>query len=84
MNISSVIVRTRPEKLGAVLDGLALIPGVEVHADPGDGRLVLTIEDREGCSTADAFVSMHQLDGVLTASLVYEYCDDDLGQESTT
>ncbi len=82
MNISSVILRAQPEKLGGVRTGLAAISGVEIHADGNDGRLVLTIEDGEGYELPDVFLKLHQLDGVISASLVYQYCDDGLPQET--
>jgi len=65
-----------------VRNGLAAMPGVEIHADGGDGRLILTIEDGAGCAPPDIFLRLNQLDGVLSASLVYQYCDDDLPQET--
>lgn len=82
MNISSVVLRAWPEKLPGVRNDLAAIPGVEIHADEGDGRLVLTIEDGAGPAPADTFLKLHQLDGVISASLVYQYCDDGLTKES--
>ena len=82
MNISSVIVRARPDKLTALRAGIAAIPGVEIHTESDDGRLIVTIEDRAGCSTADAFVQLHNLDGVIGVSLVYKYCDDEIDQEA--
>lgn len=82
MNISSVILRARLEKLASVRNGLAAMPGVEIHADGNDGRLVLTLEDGEGCAPPDIFLRLHQLDGVISASLVYQYCDDGLPQEA--
>lgn len=82
MDISSVILRARPEKLGGVRKDLLAMPGVEIHADGDDGRLILTIEDGEGYAPPDVFLKLHQLDGVISASLVYQYCDDGLPQES--
>jgi periplasmic nitrate reductase NapD len=82
MNISGVILRAWPEKLGGVRNDLAAIPGVEIQADGGDGRLVLTIEDTDGCAPPDIFLKLNELDGVICASLVYQYCDDGLRQEA--
>ena len=82
MDISSVILRARPEKLDGVRKDLSAMPGVEIHADGDDGRLILTIEDGEGYAPPDVFLKLHQLDGVISASLVYQYCDDGLPQES--
>ena len=82
MNVSSVILRALPEKLRGVRSGLAALPGVEIHADTNDGRFVLTLEDGDGYTPADVFLKLNELDGVISASLVYQYCDDGLTQES--
>lgn len=77
MNISSVILRARPERLPAVRGELGRIPGVEIHADGNDGRIVVTVEDVPGHSTADALLRVHTIEGVVAASLVYQYADDE-------
>lgn len=82
MNISSVILRARPDKLDGVRRSLAAMPGVEIHADGNDGRLVITLEDSGGDTSAESFVKLHYLEGVIGASLVYQYSDDGLPQES--
>ena len=81
MNISSVILRARPEKLAGVRRGIATIAGVEIHADAGDGRIIVTVEDGEHHSAPESIVKLHNIDGVIAASLVYQYCDDGLAQE---
>lgn len=82
MNISSVILRARPEKLPGLRNGLQAMPGVEIHADGNDGRLILTIEDVEGYAPPDVFLKLGELDGVISASLVYQYCDEGLSPEA--
>ncbi len=77
MNISSVIIRTRPERVAAVRDSIADMPGVEVHAAEPDGRIVATIEDSEKQFAADTYVQLHQVPGVLSAAMIYQYSDDD-------
>lgn len=84
MNISGVILRARFEQLSGVRSRLSAMPGVEIHADGDDGRLVLTLEDGEGYGPADILPRLQQLDGVISASLVYQYCDDDLPEEQDT
>jgi len=81
MNISSVVLRANPQKLEAVRAQLAALPGIEICADCDDGRVVLTIEDTPRSSTADAYASLHDIDGVIDASLVYQYCDDAFPEE---
>lgn len=75
MNIASVIVRAHPDRLGGVRRALLALPGVDIHADPGDGRLVVTVEDTARSRAADVLVEMHRLEGVLSAALVYQYAD---------
>lgn len=78
MEVSSMILRTRPERLAQVRGQLLGIPGVEVHGDTGDGRLVVTVEDGEGYRVSDSITRLHEVDGVMAISLVYEYCDNGL------
>ena len=82
MNISSVILRARVDKLDGVRRGIAGVPGAEIHADGNDGRIVVTVEDGAVHTTAESIVKLHNIDGVIAASLVYQYCDDELPQES--
>lgn len=77
MNISSVVIRCRPETLPGLRHALAALPGVEVHGEHADGRLVVTLEDCDVCSAADSYVALHTLPGVLSATLVFQYGDDD-------
>lgn len=81
MNISSVVIRTRPEQLETVRGRVAALPGVEVHAATPEGRLVVTLEDTSVATAADTFIRLHNVDGVLGASLVYQYSDDEIGTQ---
>jgi len=76
MNISSVVIRTRPE-LGTVI-GAALgdWPGVDIHAITDDGHIVATLEDSSTASAADTYVRLHGLAGVYAVSMIYQYGDD--------
>jgi nitrate reductase NapD len=76
MNISSVVIRCLPEQLAAVRLRLAALAGVEVHGENPEGRLVITLEDSDVCTAADTYVALHDLPGVLSATLVYQYADD--------
>jgi len=76
MNISGVIVRARPEHQAVVRDRLLAIPGVELHLEGGGGRMVLTVEDGAGWSTEESLLKVHQVEGLLSASLVYQFNDD--------
>jgi nitrate reductase NapD len=84
MNISSVVLRTNPRRLAGVRAALAELPGVEIQADGDNGHFVVTIEDVAGCKPEDTFVKLQQMDHVLIASLVFQYCDDAYTQELTS
>lgn len=82
MNISSVVLRSRPEALSAVRDSLAALPGVEVHAATCDGRLVITLQDAATASAADTFVKLHDIAGVMSVAMIYQYSDGPEIQEA--
>jgi nitrate reductase NapD len=84
MDISSVVLRANPRKLATVRDGLAAIPEIEVHTDLDDGRFVLILEGSASTPGSEAFARVQKIEGVLSASLVYQYCDDMQLQERQT
>ena len=77
MNISGVLVHTRPEQVDAVKSRLSDLCGVEIHATTDDGRLVVTIENDTG-PMIDTMNSFHDIEGVLSASLIYHHFDQDV------
>lgn len=77
MSILGVIVRTQPARVQAVRARLQGRAGVEIAADPGDGRLILVIEDSEAGNAADALAEVALWPEVLNTSLVYEYSGPD-------
>lgn len=76
MNISSIVVQTRPHESETLLNRLAELPGVDVHAANDKGRIVITIEDTPENVPADTLMNVQNMQGVLSASLIYNYCDD--------
>lgn len=82
-NVCGVLVHTRPGNVEAVRGRLAALPGVEVHAATDEGRVVVTVEDTPERLAIDTITDIFQTEGVINASLVYQYTDDeDLPQES--
>ena len=75
MNISGVVLRALPRELDAVRRSLAALPGVEVHAATVDGRLVVTLEDAGTERAADTFVRLHDIRGVMSVAMIYQYSD---------
>jgi nitrate reductase NapD len=82
-NICGVLVHTRPGNVEEVKGRLSVLPGVEVHAATEEGRLVVTVEDTPERLAIETIDDIFQTAGVINASLVYQYTDDeDLPQES--
>lgn len=81
MNISSVVVHSHPEHLSAVVQRLNEVSGVEVQGINPDGRLAVTLESPSTGGAADTYAGLHQLEGVLSVSLIYQYSDDDIDPE---
>jgi nitrate reductase NapAB chaperone NapD len=78
MSILGVVVRCRAADVAAVEQRLSLLPGLDVALNPGDGRLIVVIEDAAGRAAASTLAEIAQLREVLNTSLVYEYSGPDL------
>lgn len=83
IDICGVLVQTRPERLAEVGQQLAAIPGVEVHAQDPQGRLVVTVESTPGRSTIDTVSGLGVVEGVVATSLVYQYADGDKREQES-
>lgn len=83
MPILGAIVRTHPQATAQVRDRLGSRPGVDVAADPGDGRLILVIEDSAERSAAAVLGEISTWSDVLNTSLVYEYSGPDAPAAAT-
>jgi nitrate reductase NapD len=77
MNISSLIVIPHPEHVEAVRSRLAEIDGVEVQAVSPEGKIIVTLETEGDRETTQAYEFISQLDGVLSASMVYHQHESD-------
>jgi len=81
-NICGMVVRSTDNRADDVRASLLAIPGVEIHSAEA-GRMVVTVEDESYRQVADNINSIQYIDGVVSASLVYQYSDQqDTQQES--
>lgn len=76
MNVSSLVIRARPEHAPRVRAELARMPGIAVEAETGSGQLVVVADHDDAGAAADAFVAINRIEGVLSVSLIYQYSDD--------
>lgn len=78
MNLSGILVTTRPEHLAPVATALAGLPGVEVRqTDARTGRIVVVQEAAEIGAEMDGFMHMRALPHVLNVDLVCHYFGDE-------
>lgn len=77
MSILGAVARVHPRDREPVVARLRSLPGVDLALDPGDGRLVLVIEDAQAdgraCSAAATLATIASWPELLSTSLVYEY-----------
>lgn len=77
MNICSVVLHAKPERLGAVQSDLEVLPGVEVHGGSQEGKLIVTIEDTSDSMVPDTLLKLSDIDGVLNTVMIYHYGGDE-------
>ena len=81
MNISSAIIHARPGELAVVEAGLATLAGVEVHAISDEGKLIVSIETEDDASNVATYERIGQLDGVMSAAMVYHQTESEPDKE---
>ena len=79
LHVAGVVVHAVPARLEEVQRSLSALPGVEVHAASAAGKLVVTIEAHSSAEGMSLLGSIHRLDGVLSAALVYQHHEDAAG-----
>ena len=77
MNISSAIIHARPGSVALVQAGLATLAGVEVHGISPEGKMIVTIETEDDGSNAATYDLIGQLDGVMSAAMVYHQTESE-------
>ncbi len=75
LHIASLVVHALPRRLDQVADAVAALSGAEVHASSPNGKLVVTLEASSAAAIAARVASIQRVEGVLSATLVYEYAD---------
>ena len=81
MSISGLVLHVLPECVHSVSSEITGFPGVEVHAETDDGKLVVTIDCEKDSEATDTFVKFRDIDGVLSTSLIYNYFEQDSDEE---
>jgi len=75
-HIAGIVVYAHPQHLDTVRAAIDAMTGAEIHAASDAGKLVVTIEAPTSRAIAAHLTCLHQLEGVLSATLVYQHNED--------
>lgn len=75
MNVSSIVVRTRPAAVKAVIAALEASGLCDVFFSDKKGRIVVTVESDTVDGEMEKLVAIQNLPDVLGADLVYAFSD---------
>jgi periplasmic nitrate reductase NapD len=70
VHIASLIVRARLESAQSAAEGLAALPGVEVHAVQ-DGKIIVVLEAPNEAGLAELMGVIRSVPGVVLVNLIY-------------
>ena len=84
MNVCGILVHAMPSRLSQVIGALRALEGVDIHQTAPGGRVVVTVEDTAEVTALDAMASIHRLDGVVAASLIYHHFEPDADGAAAT
>ena len=76
MNVSSIVVRTKPAAVKSVIAALEKSGLCEVFFSDQQGRIVVTVEGETVDGEAEKLLAIQKLPDVLGADLVYAFSDD--------
>ena len=76
INVVGLVIHAAPGSAERVCAALGAMPGVEVHAETGDGRIVATAIDCGGTLAIDQLALINRVPGVVSAMLAYHQIDD--------
>ncbi|MDX5373946.1 MAG: chaperone NapD [Pseudomonadaceae bacterium] len=79
LHIASLLVHARPELLAAVKANLRLLPGLELHQESPQGKLVVVLEAEHEQQILQRLEQIGGLPGVLNAALIYHELLDPQG-----
>jgi nitrate reductase NapD len=75
VEIASLLVQTRPERLETVAQAIETLPGTQIYSCDPKGKLVVVIEAADTGSIGATLNVISSLPHVLTASLVFQGTD---------
>jgi periplasmic nitrate reductase NapD len=83
IHIAGVVVYAQPAQRESITSCIDLVPGAEVHASDGAGKLVVTLETESTKRTLDIMDAIRALPGVIDVVLVYQHAESEDAMNST-
>ncbi|GEM_PF-107403 len=81
MNLSSIVIQTKPENLNKVLQTVKSSPDCEYHIHDEKGRIIVTIEGKNTEEEIGKLKKLQAIPHVITAEMAFAYSEDELEQE---
>ena len=81
MNLSSIVVLTKPEDLEKVLESIKSSDDFEYHLHDEMGRIIVTIEGKDTEEEIGKLKKLQAMPHVISAEMAFAYSEDELEQE---
>jgi periplasmic nitrate reductase NapD len=75
IHIAGIVVYAQPVQIASIRSCIDAVPGAEVCASDGSGKLVVTLETDSTKRTLDIMDAIRALPGVLDVALVYQHAE---------
>ena len=81
MNLSSIVVLTKPEHLEEVLNTIKKSKDCEYHLHDEKGRIIVTIEGKNTEEEIEKLKSVQKIPHVVSAEMAFAYSEEELEEE---
>jgi nitrate reductase NapD len=81
MNVTGVVIRTRPENLECVMAAIKALSGCDVHFHDDAGRIIVTVEGESGADDMQRLRQLRNLPNVLDAGVAFTFSDEGMPRE---
>ncbi len=72
IHVVSLVVYADPSRAAEISDAVGRLPGAEVHANDGRGKLIVVLEVEGDAEMAAAIDRVDRTEGVICTALVYQ------------
>ena len=83
LHLVSLVLHAVPRRLDAVREAALAVPGAEIHATTGKGKLVVTLEGPSAKAIQQGMTALQMIPGIIAATLVYQHAEplEDMNEE---